>query len=187
VKKGFAALWRWLAVSIVVAYPIAIWLGQERVEAKFLAVLLLIPLVTQHRRLGLGSVGRWCCGGVLILLIVSVWDNTMMPLKLYPVLVNVGLLGAFSTSLIFPPSLVERIARTREPDLPAQAVGYMRRVTQVWCVFFAVNGAVALATALWASSAVWSLYNGVVAYLLMGLLFAGEYLVRCRFKRRLNA
>lgn len=186
-KKGFAALWRWLAVSIVVAYPIAIWLGQGRVEAKFLAVLLLIPLVTQHRRLGFGAVGRWCFGAVLILLIVSVWDNTMMPLKFYPVLVNVGLLGAFGTSLIFPPSFVERLARMREPDLPAQSVGYMRRVTQVWCVFFAVNGAVALATALWASPAVWSLYNGVVAYLLMGLLFAGEYLMRCRFKRRFNA
>jgi uncharacterized membrane protein len=187
VKIGFAALWRWLAVSIVVAYPIAVWLGQERVEAKFLAVVLLIPLVTQHRRLGFGAIGRWYFGGVLILLTFSAWENTMMPLKLYPVLVNVGLFGAFSTSLISPPSFVERIARTREPDLPAQAVGYMRRVTQVWCVFFAVNGAVALATALWASPAVWSLYNGVVAYLLMGLLFAGEYLVRCRFKRRFNA
>jgi uncharacterized membrane protein len=187
VKKGFATLWRWLALSIVVAYPIAIWLGQGRVKAKVLAVFLLIPLVTQHRRLGFGSVGLWCCGGVLLLLIVSVLDNTLMPLKLYPVVVNVGLLGAFSASLIFPPSLVERIARMREPNLPAQAVGYTRRVTQVWCVFFAFNGAVALATALWASFSVWSLYNGVVAYLLMGLLFAGEYFVRCRFKRRFNA
>jgi uncharacterized membrane protein len=60
-------------------------------------------------------------------------------------------------------------------------------VTQVWCIFFAVNGALALVTALWASAATWSLYNGVIAYLLMGLLFAGEYGVRCHFKRRLNA
>jgi len=165
----------------------AIWLGQGWVEAKFLGLLLLIPLVTLQRRLGLGSAGRWCCGGLLLLVIFSVWDNSVVPLKLYPVLVNVGLLGAFATSLIFPPSLVERMARVREPDLPALAVGYMRRVTQVWCVFFAINGAVALTTALWASSAVWSLYNGVVAYLLIGLLFAGEYLVRCRFKRRFNA
>jgi uncharacterized membrane protein len=59
-------------------------------------------------------------------------------------------------------------------------------VTQVWCVFFALNGGVALVTALWTSAATWSLYNGFVAYLLMGLLFAGEYAIRCNFKRRVN-
>ena len=58
-----------------------------------------------------------------------------------------------------------------------------RTVTKVWCGFFVANGLAALGTALWASPKVWSLYNGVVAYLLMGVLFAGEYLVRLRFKR----
>jgi len=53
----------------------------------------------------------------------------------------------------------------------------------VWCGFFVLNGAIALGTALWASEAVWSLYTGVISYVLMGLLFAGEYLVRLRFKR----
>ncbi len=63
---------------------------------------------------------------------------------------------------------------------------YTRRVTQVWCIFFFINGAIALGTALWASAAVWSLYNGVIAYLLMGGLLGGEYLVRLRFKQRHN-
>jgi uncharacterized membrane protein len=49
-------------------------------------------------------------------------------------------------------------------------------------VFFAVNGSVALATALWASTALWTLYNGLVAYLLMGALMGGEWLVRRRLQ-----
>ncbi len=57
---------------------------------------------------------------------------------------------------------------------------YTRRVTQVWCGFFVLNGGLALCTALWASDAGWALYNGLVAYVLMGLLFAGEWLVRRR-------
>jgi uncharacterized membrane protein len=56
-------------------------------------------------------------------------------------------------------------------------------VTQAWCVFFVVNGALAFGTALFAPEAVWSLYTGVVAYVLMGLMFGGEYLLRMRFKR----
>jgi hypothetical protein len=39
-------------------------------------------------------------------------------------------------------------------------------------------------TALWASPATWTLYNGLIAYVMMGLLFAGEYVVRWHFKRQ---
>jgi uncharacterized membrane protein len=42
----------------------------------------------------------------------------------------------------------------------------------------------ALLTSLWASTEVWALYNGLIAYLLMALLFAGEWLVRQRVQRR---
>jgi len=58
------------------------------------------------------------------------------------------------------PSMIERLARLREPRLPQAAIAYTRRVTQVWCVFFAINGAIALVTAIWASDQVWALYNG---------------------------
>ncbi len=130
--------------------------------------------------------GRWWLGGTLFLSLIGRVEQHFLPLKLYPVLVNAALLGVFTYSLIFPPSMVERFARLREPDLPPQGVSYTRRVTQVWCVFLPLNGAIALVTALWASPATWTLYNGFVAYLMMGVLFAGEYGIRCNFKRRLN-
>ena len=62
----------------------------------------------------------------------------------YPVLVNAILLAVFAASLWRPPTVIERIARLREPDLPPAAVVYTRRVTIVWSVFFALNGAAAL-------------------------------------------
>jgi uncharacterized membrane protein len=45
-------------------------------------------------------------------------------------------------------------------------------------VFLGINGALAVYTAFYASREIWALYNGFVAYLLMGALFAGEWLVR---------
>lgn len=133
-----------------------------------------------------GKAVRWWLAGALLLALAAIWGNAWTPLKLYPVLVNAIFLGVFGYSLMAPPSLIERIARRKEPDLPSHAVHYTRRVTQVWCVFFFVNGAIALVTALWASTAIWSLYNTVIAYVLMGLLFGGEYLVRLRYKQRNN-
>jgi len=76
------------------------------------------------------------------------------------------------------------LARDRQPDFPPAAVAYTRRVTQIWCGFFAVNGVIALYTALFASLQQWTFYNGFLAYLLMGFLFAGEYCARCFFRRR---
>jgi uncharacterized membrane protein len=167
-------------------YPLAIWLGQGQVKPRVLAGLLLLMGLTRLHTLKVSPATRWWMGGTLLLLILALWSNAVLPLKLYPVWVNAAMLGIFGYSLISPPSMVERLARIGEPDLPAEAIGYTRHVTQVWCVFFAVNGAIALATAIWASSAVWLLYNGLIAYVLMGLMFAGEYCVRRHVKRRQN-
>ena len=49
--------------------------------------------------------------------------------------------------------------------------------------FFIVNGSIALVTALWSSFEIWSLYNGFIAYLIMGLLLVGEYIVRMRTQK----
>lgn len=170
----------------MVLYPFAIWLGHGQVEPRFFAGLLLLAGVIWLPAMRAGAAGVGWLVGTLLLSLIALWNNHFLALKLYPVLVNAAMLTGFTYSLVVPPSMVERFARRREPDLPPQSVTYTRRVTQVWCVFFALNGGMALVTALWASAATWSLYNGFVAYLLMGLLFAGEYGIRCNFKRRLN-
>lgn len=173
-----------LAVLITLVYPLAIWFGEGRIEPRFLAGLLLLTGLTRLPTLVADPTGLLWLGGTMLLVILAIWFNALLPLKFYPVFVNAALLSAFIYSLIVPPSMVERFARLREPELPVAAMYYTRRVTQIWCVFFAINGTIALITALWASAALWTLYNGFVAYLLMGLLFTGEYLVRWRFRLR---
>jgi uncharacterized membrane protein len=87
-------------------------------------------------------------------------------------------------SLWQPPTAIERMARLARPNFPQSAVRYTRRVTQVWCVFFGLNGSVSLATALWASNDVWALYNGLLSYVAMGALLAIEWCVRLRVMAR---
>jgi uncharacterized membrane protein len=176
-----------VAVVLTLLYPLAIWLGHGQVEPRWLALLLLLAAATRLPTLKLSRSARWSAAGALALAGCAIWANALLPLKLYPVMVNVAFLFAFGYSLANPPSMVERFARMTEPDMPDVAIAYTRRVTQVWCGFFIMNGAIALGTALWASDATWSLYTGVIAYVLMGVLFAGEYLVRLRFKRIHNA
>jgi len=175
--------WNILAGTLTLIYPLAIWFGHGAIEPRWLAGLLLLAAATRLPAVKLSAAARWSAAAALVLAACAIAANAVLPLKLYPVLVNGALLAAFGASLLSGQSMVERLARLREPDLPAVAVGYTRRVTQAWCLFFLANGMVALGTALFAPENVWSLYTGVVSYVLMGLMFGGEYLLRMRFKR----
>ncbi len=101
----------------------------------------------------------------------------------YPVIVNALFLLVFVWSLYHPPPMIERLARLADPDLPPQGVAYTRKVTWVWSAFFLMNGILAAITVWHADLGIWALYNGFLAYLLMGLLMAGEYWVRQKVKR----
>ena len=166
----------WLAT---VLYPLAIYFGMGRFEPRWLA-LLLLAIALLRAALARESIWLVAAGGAAVLVAASMLSNEGLPLKLYPALVNAVLLVVFGVSLRHPPSAIERLARLTDPDLPPAAIAYTRRVTQVWCGFFVFNGAMALYTALYATDAAWALYNGLIAYVLMGLLFVGEWLVRPR-------
>lgn len=112
---------------------------------------------------------------VLYLLRANVW------FRLYPALMAAIALSAFAVSLFRTP-LVETIARGMGETLDDRGVAYCRTVTRVWTAFLSVHLAVTLAT-VFASHEVWAVYNGLVAYVLMGILFAGEWLVRRRMRR----
>lgn len=175
-------MWAALTALVTLAYPLAVYWGLGHWEPKYLAGLLV--LVALLRSFGSRDpLWRVAAVGAALLAGVSVVGNAVLPLKLYPVLVNAVLFIVFVYSLRCPPTVIERLARLQEPNLPESGVRYTRNVTLVWSAFFVVNGSLALGTALWASDATWALYNGLIAYGLMGLLFAVEWLVRRRVRR----
>lgn len=107
-----------------------------------------------------------------------------LSVRLYPVFMNAAMFVTFAGTLAYPPSMIERFARITRPDLPPKAVAYTRGVTMLWMGFFLVNGAIALWTALLGSWTAWTIYNGGIAYVLMGALFPLEHWARRRFAGR---
>ena len=171
-----------LVSLLMLAYPLLVYFGLAHFSPRVLA-LLLAGVALLRALIKREKVWFVAAGGALLLAAIAAASNEAAALKLYPVLVNAAMLALFGASLAHPPTVVERIARITEPNLPPSGVAYTRRVTQVWCGFFILNGAIALYTALHASDAQWALYNGLIAYLLMGLLFGAEWPVRQRVRR----
>lgn len=165
-------------------YPVLIFFGLRWMEPRAVAALLAVALLLRH----LGHAREWLLTTNrlerAILLALLAWSAlTMLSnhetlLRLYPVVMNLGVLAVFAWSLHAPPTAIERFARLKDTDLSPEAVAWTRQVTRVWCLFLAVNGVVSAWTAFFATRDTWALYNGFIVYLLMGLLFGGEWLLR---------
>ncbi len=171
-----------MVALISLLYPLLVfstvqYLPPWQIAMLLLAVLLLrLVLIPQFKKNGNQLVQFLAIAFSLL----ALWNNDLITLRFYPVLINFALFLVFLRSLYFPPPVIERLARLQHPYLPPKGVIYTRKVTKVWTVFFILNASVALFTAVCASLAWWSLYNGLIAYLLMALLMGIEYLVRVR-------
>ena len=109
--------------------------------------------------------------------------NSAFFLKFYPLLMNIMLLAAFGFTLFSPPAMIFRFAVMQDKSIKGsleekRISAYCRKVTLVWCCFFIGNGSMAAYTILSGSDVLWSVYNGGISYILIGILFAGEFLVR---------
>jgi len=168
---------------LLLLYPLVIYWGIKQGQIMTLAQVILAVMIVRFALVArqgvlLNKVSVWLSSGagILLVLLAMLSDNADYFL-FYPVVVNVAFLLVFAASIKWPPTVIERLARLQDPDLDDDGVIYTRRVTWVWCGFFILNGVTALVT-IGLGMEVWTLYNGVVSYVLMGLLFTGEFAYR---------
>lgn len=181
-------LWSILSWCLIALVPLFVLFGLEQAGPRPIAVLLVTVAVLRFLLAPRANAAGLLAPTALFLLALAVlWTDNTNWFRYYPVAINGLLLALFGASLGADQTVIERLARLGTPHLPPAAVLYTRRVTQVWCVFFLLNGAIALYTAIATSLSTWALYNGAISYLLMGLLLGGEYLLRRRVQRAHHA
>lgn len=175
---------------LAAGYPFVVLAGLHLLTARWVAVVLT-ALFLARWVIGWKTPVRepllqlWVPAALIgSVLGVTVFSNDERVLLLTPAAINLALLAAFGRTLRGGPTLVETLARLQVPDLPPDEVRYCRSVTIVWCAFFTLNAALSTWLAFFATRQTWALYAGFLAYLLVGLLFACEFVVRSwRFGR----
>ena len=182
---GKANASRLIALGLLLAglaYPFAVYLGLEHLSPRLFALLLGALWLARMFSGKQTPLSRTLTTVALLFCLLLGLAGEPALLRWYPVLITLALLGLFAGSLCSGMPIIERLARLSEPELPPAAVRYTRQVTWVWVGYFVVNASIASGLALWAPLSWWTLYTGLIAYLLMGLLFAGEWLVRQRIR-----
>jgi len=197
---------RILLALALLAYPLAVYFLIDRLSPLALAGLfavvsgarLLLATQISQRAIGLGLLA------IFVLCVATFVLQDTSAIKLYPVVLSTcGALWCGYT-LITRPSAIERLlnainkssaglpARLRDripfdtqrlvPSMAQRT--YMNRLTMVWLVFFVGNALAAATTAVAASTATWSLYNGLISYALAGTILLVEFVYRPFYQRK---
>jgi len=172
--------------AVAVVYPLVVYffLDQYGVTtlAGFLIVVLLIRVVPLLRKRPLALIAVLAFSAAFIVTVYQ--TESVRMLMLYPTVINLTMLGVFAATLIYPPSMIERFSRMMKMEIPPPAIPYMKVVTVIWCGFFAMNTIVSSVLAVRGETAYWAWYNGLISYLIMGVLVIAEILFRQVYKRR---
>lgn len=168
------------------AYPVLAYFGLSKFNPRIILICLLIAIIL---RAALFVASRRMRAAFITLFLATLialvgWHSELHALRLYPVAISLTLAAIFGASLWFPPPVIERLARLRDPDLDAFGIRYTRALTKIWVAFFILNAAIATWTVWQGTLAQWTLYNGLISYLLIGALFFGEWPVRRLVRRR---
>lgn len=179
-----------MVVVSIVLMPLFIFLFLDNIQPRYFAIALIsmfaARFLMQFKTLPVQkSISVWMVLMLIGMGVIAFADNSTMLLS-YPVLMNAGFLCLFLFTLIFPPTIVEKIARLQDPDLPEAGVRYTRQVTKVWCGFFLINGLIAAWTVWYGNRQIWGLYNGLISYLLTAFLMLLEYCIRCRVRHLID-
>ncbi|GMO25782.1 MAG: septation protein IspZ [Termitinemataceae bacterium] len=114
-------------------------------------------------------------------------------LKLYPMLADIIYIIILVTSIFIPPTLVYYVINFLDKSIkkyvPANRLdSYCKNAAIVWCVFFVIDGVIAFFTAilkteiqifnmLISPDIVWGIYNAIITYIIMALIFICEFII----------
>ncbi|MGR8997544.1 MAG: hypothetical protein ACU88J_00655 [Gammaproteobacteria bacterium] len=117
---------------------------------------------------------------IAIALLLGAYYLQTITAKVLPVLIQLLLMYFFGRTLLKGkgPSFIESFVRLEFPEFPPGISEYCRQLTILWTGFFAFNAIMCVVLAIWGTDFWWTLYNGVLIYLMIGVLVIGEYIYR---------
>lgn len=180
-----AAIVRGLVILAIIAYPIGVYFGIRVLPPGFFGLVLAVLLLL---RFGVIAPGERAVLLPLLLpflayaLVAAVLGSERV-LLFYPVLVNACLFVIFVWSLRSEAPILLRIVRARKIRMSRFGPRYLYWLTIVWAGFFVLNGTISAWT-ITQPLKTWAVYNGLIAYVLIGVLIVGEWLFRIHYKKR---
>jgi len=174
-KKSLVKIIKVLGIVFTILYPFVVFFALKRhIALRMLSLLLLAMAGISFVR----NKNVWLFICVLLFGAGLIVFNDDIFLKLYPVLMNIGVGLMFAMSLRNVP-LIEKFAEKMGHKLNASQKEYAKCATRAWAIFMFCLTAVSFAT-VFLSNEIWVLFNGLISYILIAIMMGVEFIVRKR-------
>ena len=171
-----------MRVALLVAYPILVhlsiligsaWLQWLAMQCMFAG--LFLTQLNERRWSAWASLGLFALATGLL----ARFGGGLYPLFVPPLVIPALVLSAFASSLLpGQKPLVTRIAESTHGTLPDYLLRYTRTVTWVWTIFMTCLLLAIIYLMIFGPLRAWSALANFGGYLLIGILFVGEYVYR---------
>ena len=178
-KKSLIKIIKIIGIGFTILYPFVVFVALEKsIDMRFLALMLLAVAgisLSRNRNIWVFLCILSFAFGLLI------YKNEIF-LKMYPVLMNLGMCFIFALSLRGTP-LIEKFAKKMGYNLDDKQKEYTKHVTCAWAIFMMGLAIISLIT-VFLSNKVWVIFNGLISYVLIASMMGVEFVIR---KRVINA
>ncbi|MGI6680321.1 MAG: hypothetical protein ACOX3T_02365 [Bdellovibrionota bacterium] len=174
--KKYNKLLKILLALCTLSYPFVIYfLLKNKCSFSILSIILIFVVLLNFSKIKnyiILTLG-------LALSFLLYYTNNQIYIKIYPVIMNLGVCACFFASLNKKP-LITYFAEKMGHTVTDEVFNYTKKATIYWGVFMALN-AVASFITVFASDFIWAIYNGFISYILIGLMFVVEIFIRRKY------
>lgn len=115
--------------------------------------------------------------------VILFYIKRIVVLKFYPPICNLFIFIVFFSSLFMKETVIQKAAKVMDGELTDKVREYTRKLTYIWCVFTFLNFIISVVT-IFMPDKYWIWYNGFISYILVGVMFIAEYIVRITLRKR---
>jgi len=171
-----------LVLVLILAYPVIAYLSIDNLGIRMASLVLLLLVLGSTIVRILGTRALWRplllqAGAVGLILTAGYVARSPFYMKLVPALIALSAALNFFLSLRKVP-VIESFARMQKPELSPDEVRYTRTWTHLWGWTMAADTVICLAAALQGSLRLWLILCFPLSYVLIGLVFCTEYIIR---------
>lgn len=173
---------RVITLALIAAYPLLVHLSLVLAMPPLLFIAPILFLTGAFLPgLSSGNKSAWLwfssLSGLIVLL--EYLDMTLYLLFLPPILIPLLLLVIFGRTLRRGSEpLITAIGEAARGPLSPAMRRYTRRLTQLWCLVFIAMILSSSLLPLLEQPEVWSWFTNIINYLVVGVLFVGEFILR---------
>lgn len=171
-------------IALVITYPVFVFLALMvfHLPISIVSLGMMVIAIAYFGFFGSDGKKNWNAIILGVIAVIVLITQSELVLKFYPIAITLVFLTMFTVPLIKGHPIITRFAIMMDPAIETHpGRGILERcclgLNIAWVVHLVISLAINIAISFGSTLEVWTIYNAVISYLVMGILIALQFVV----------